>query len=158
MLTRARAACAVLLWLAASATPPARAAEPERPLPPGAEGELLKADDLRLRATVDADVPALQQLLGDELRYVHADGRVETKYVLIAALESRGIDYVTARSRDVVARAYGEVGVVAGTVQARVRTSGGSERRLRLVYTAVYARRDGAWRLVAYQSTPAPAE
>jgi hypothetical protein len=157
MLTAARATCWLLLALAAWAGP-AAAAEPERPLPPGAEGELLKADEQRLRALVDADVPALQALLGDELRYVHADGRVETKYVLIAALESQGVDYVAARSRDAAARAYGEAGVVSGTMQVRVREGGGPERKLRMLYTAVYARRDGAWRLVAYQSTTAPAE
>jgi ketosteroid isomerase-like protein len=156
MLTPARATCVALLALAAWAAP-ARALDPDQPLPPGAEGELLKADDRRLHALVDADVPALQALLGDELRYVHADGRAETKYVLIAALESGGTDYVAAKARDVVARAYGDAGVVSGTLQARVRSAGGTERKLRAVYTAVYAKRDGGWRLVAYQSTAAPA-
>jgi ketosteroid isomerase-like protein len=155
--TLARAICAALLAVAASAAP-GRALDPNTPLPPGVEGELLKADARRLEALVAADVPALQALLGDELRYVHADGRVETKYVLIAALESQGTDYLAAKSRDVVARAYGEAGAVSGTVQLRVRTAGGPERKLRALYTAVYAKRDGSWQLVAYQSTPAPAD
>jgi ketosteroid isomerase-like protein len=153
--TLARASCAALLALAAWAGP-ARALDPNTPLPPGVEGELLKADALRLEALVAADVPALQALLGDELRYVHADGRVETKYVLIAAVESQGTDYVAAKARDVVARAYGEAGVVSGSVQVRVRSAGGPERKLRTLYTAVYAKRNGAWQLVAYQSTRAP--
>jgi ketosteroid isomerase-like protein len=55
-----------------------------------------------------------------------------------------------------VARAYGDAGVVSGSVQARVRSAGGPERKLRTLYTAVYAKRDGAWQLVAYQSTAAP--
>jgi len=155
--TLARATCAALLALAASAAP-GRALDPNTPLPPGIEGELLKADARRLEALVAADVPALQTLLGDELRYVHADGRVETKYVLIAALESQGTDYLAAKARDVVARAYGDAGVVSGTVQLRLRTAGGPERKLRTLYTAVYAKRDGSWQLVAYQSTPAPAD
>lgn len=155
MSTLARATCAALLALAAAAAP-APALDPNAPLPPGLEGELLKADARRLEAIVAADVPALQALLGDELRYVHADGRVETKYVLIAALESQGTDYLAAKSRDVVARAYGEAGVVTGTAQLRVRTAGGPERKLRALYTAVYAKRDGTWQLVAYQSTGAP--
>ena len=157
MSTLARATCAALLALAASAAP-GRALDPNTPLPPGIEGELLKADARRLEALVAADVPALQTLLGDELRYVHADGRVETKYVLIAALESQGTDYLAAKARDVVARAYGDAGVVSGTVQLRLRTAGGPERKLRTLYTAVYAKRDGSWQLVAYQSTPAPAD
>jgi ketosteroid isomerase-like protein len=151
----ARAICAALLTWAASAAP-AVALDPNEPVPPGPQGELIAADARRLDALVAADVPALQALLGDELRWVHADGRVETKYVLIAALESQRTDYVAARARDVDARAYGEAGVVTGTVQLRVRTAGGAERKVRNLYTAVYAKRDGAWQLVAYQSTTAP--
>ena len=154
MPTLARATCAALLALFAWSAR-VEALDPNQPLPPGAEGELLKVDDQRLQAFVDADVPALQSLLGDELRFVHSDGRIETKYVLIAALESQRMDYVAAKARDVVAHAYGDAGFVSGVAQLRVRTAGGAEHKLRNVYTAVYAKRDGAWRLVAYQSTPA---
>jgi|GEM_PF-1085183 len=150
-----RASALALLGVAALAAQ-GLALDPTQPLPPGDEGQLLKVDDLRLQALVDADVGTLQGLLDDDLRYVHSDGRVDSKYVLIAALESRHTDYVSAKSRDVVARAYGDAGVVAGTAQMRVRGPGGAEQKLRSLYTAVYARREGVWRLVAYQATTAP--
>ena len=145
-----------LLALALLALGAARPALANEPLPPGPEGELLQAEQQRTRAMVDADIPALQALFGDELRFTHANGSVETKYVLLAALESGRLDYVSARSRDLVVHAYGEAGVVAGTAVLEVSAAGGPVQKLRNLFTAVYAKRDGAWRLVAYQSTRAP--
>jgi ketosteroid isomerase-like protein len=155
-MTRPLRASALALLALVLLAGPAGAIDPAQPLPPGPEGELRKADERRLQALVDADVPALQALLADDVRYVHADGRVDTKYVLIAALESQGTDYLAAKARDVVARVYGDAGVVTGTAQLRVRRSGGREQKLRTAYTAVYARHEGAWRLVVYQATPMP--
>jgi hypothetical protein len=165
---RARALVLLLVLVAAQA---ARADEPlppgdsqplppreSRPLPPGAEGELLRAEALRQRALVDADLPALQRLLADELRFVHSNGRADTKPALLDALGAGRLDYVSARARDVVARVYGDAGVVAGSTVLEVRAAGAPSQPLRNVFTAVYARRDGAWRLVAYQSTRAPDE
>lgn len=141
------------MLLALGAPPLTQAKEP---LPPGPEGELLQAEQQRQQALVDADVPALQELLGEELRFTHSNGSVETKYVLLASLESGRLDYVSARGRDVVALAYGEAGVVAGTAVLELRAAGGPLQKVRNVFTAVYVKREGAWRLVAYQSTRAP--
>ena len=55
-------------------------------------------------------------------------------------------------------RVYGEAGVAAGTRSLQMKTADGARRTLANVYTAVYAKRDGAWRLVAYQSTLAVKE
>jgi hypothetical protein len=128
------------------------------PLPPGPEGDLLRVEDRRYQAMVDVDVPALQEILGDELHFTHANGSVDTKYVLIASLESGRLDYVSARSRDPVVRVYGDAAVVLGTGVLEVRIASGPIVKLKNLFTAVYAKRDGAWRLVAYQSTKAPAE
>jgi ketosteroid isomerase-like protein len=143
---------ALLLLLALAA--PAGAAE-QAPLPPGPEGEILRAETRRFEATVAADVPALQEILGEELRFIHSNGTVEGKYVFIAALESGRLDYVSARSRDTEVRVYGDAGVVQGTAVLEVRAAGGAVQKLLNLYTAVYAKRDGSWRLVAYQSTRA---
>jgi hypothetical protein len=150
-----RAAPCLALWLLLGAHP-AAALEPNEPLPPGPEGEILRAEGRRAQALVDADVPALQELLADELRYTHSTGAVETKYVFIASLESGRLDYVSVRTRDEVVHVYGETGVVAGTAVLQVQAAGGAIQKLRSVFTAVYVKREGSWRLVAYQSTRAP--
>jgi Domain of unknown function (DUF4440) len=145
-------AIAALAWLALA--PSVRAEQ--APLPPGPEGDLLRLEERRYRAMVDVDVAALQEILGDELRFTHANGSVDTKYVLIASLESGRLDYVSARSRDPAVRVYGDAAVVVGTGVLEVRVSSGPIMKLKNLFTAVYAKRDGAWRLVAYQSTKAP--
>jgi ketosteroid isomerase-like protein len=153
MLPVRRVPCLALLALLALA-PPARA--DETPLmPPGPEGDILRVEARRFEATVAADVPALQEILGEELRFIHSNGTVEGKYVFIAALESGRLDYVSARSRDTEVRVYGDAGVVQGTAVLEVRSAGGPVQKLLNLCTAVYAKREGSWRLVAYQSTRA---
>lgn len=125
------------------------------PLPPGAEGEILRAEARRYQALVDADVPALQEILGEELRFIHSNGSVENKYVFIAALESGRLDYLAARARDSAVRVYGDTGVVIGTAVLEVSAAAGPTQKLKNLFTAVYVKRDGVWRLVAYQSTRA---
>ena len=142
--------------LALLALGPRAVAQPKPPAPSEAEAEIQHAEERRLQAMVDADVPALQELLGDELRFTHANGSVETKFVLIAALESGRMDYVSAKPRDQVVHVYGDTAVETGTMLLQVRAAGGPIQKLRNVFTAVYVKRDGAWRLVTYQSTRAP--
>jgi ketosteroid isomerase-like protein len=148
-----RAPCLALLALLALAAP---ALADTKPLPPGPEGEILRTEARRCEAIVAADVPALQEILGEELRFVHSNGTVEAKYVFIAALESGRLDYVSVRTRDTAVHVYGDAGVVQGTAVLEVRAAGGPIQKLLNLFTAVYAKRDGAWRLVAYQSTRAP--
>jgi ketosteroid isomerase-like protein len=151
----------LVAWLLLAVAPLARAGpagawETGEPLPPGPEGEVLRAEERRLAAVVGADAAALQEILDDELRFTHSTGQVDTKYVYIASLESGRLDYLEARARDVTARVYGDAGVLTGTTVLRLRVGGGEPQKAKLLYTAVYAKRDGAWRLVAYQSTRQP--
>ena len=103
---------------------PALASEP---LPPGPEGELLQRRAAAHRARWSTPTsPRSRRLFGDELRFIHANGSVETKYVLLAALESGRLDYVSAREPRPVVRVYGEAGVVRGhRACCEVRAAGG---------------------------------
>jgi ketosteroid isomerase-like protein len=148
-----RVACVLLLPLLLAGA--GRALEPGKPLPPGPEGELLAIDAKRVRAQVDADIATVRELCGDELRFIHSNGNVETKYVFLAALESGRLDYLSIQTSDETVHVYGEAGFVSGNALFLVKTADGSRLTIANVYTAVYAKREGDWRLVLYQSTPA---
>jgi ketosteroid isomerase-like protein len=156
--TRSRLACILLLPLALAGA--AAADQPDAPLPPGPEGEILAADRERVRALNDADVAVIGELFDEELRFIHSNGVVDTKHLLIAALESGRLDYLAIRTRDVTVRAYGEAGFASGTAAIDAKGPDGKRRTITNLYTAVYAKREGRWRLVSYQSTraakPAP--
>jgi hypothetical protein len=126
---------------------------------PGApEAALREAEQRRTRAMVDAELAVLGPLLGEELRFVHANGSVQDRAELLDALGSGRLDYLSARTHDTRVRSYGDVGVVGGGADLRVRAAGGPPLALRILFTAVYAKRGGAWQLVAYQSTRAREE
>ena len=114
--------------------------------------DLRAADLRRVTALIRADKATLESVLADDLSYGHADGRVQTKADLLAALASGAVTYESYDGPPPAARTEGGVGILAGTAELRASAKGQSVR-LRLRYLAVYARRDGAWKLIAYQST-----
>lgn len=120
------------------------------PVPPA---QLVAADAARAAAMVDADRARLDAVLDETLTYVHSNGRVDSKAALVDALVSGRIDYRVIEPGRAAARVFDETGIVTGPVRIEV-AAGGRVHRLRSVYTAVYRRRDGRWRLVAYHSSP----
>jgi hypothetical protein len=127
------------------------------PAAPAAEAEVLRAEALRARASVDADVGVLRGLLAEELRFTHSNGRTTGRTGLLDDLASGRLDYLSIRPGEVAAHVYGQAAVVTGSAELEVRAGGGDVQAFESLFTAVYVRRDGAWQLVAYQSTRAPA-
>lgn len=118
--------------------------------PPGAE-----LDARRREALVRADLAVLGELLDDGLRYGHANGVLDTKAELLAQLGSGELRYRAIRVEASQAREVGGACVVSGLQSVEV-TARGREIASRSVFTAVYAKQGGRWRLIAYQSAPAP--
>jgi hypothetical protein len=110
-------------------------------------------DAPRRQALVDSDVAALREIFADGLRYGHANGEVHAKEELLGLLGSGRIDYRAIRVEEVDTRELAGTLVVTGRQAVDVR-AGGRDVTSRAVFTAVYAREDGAWKLVAYQSAP----
>jgi hypothetical protein len=138
---------AIALWVVS--------ASGQAPDPSSPEGAVLAAETRRYKAMIDADVAELERLLAVDLRYTHANGSVETKYQLIASLESGNLDYQTIESSDVTVRVVGDAAVVTGIAALRV-VERGAPNGARLLYTAAYVKREGVWQLWVYQSTRHP--
>ncbi len=111
------------------------------------------ADIQRTTALVAADTRALELLCGDELIFGHADGRIQTKSELLAALSTGEMRYFALNPGPREVRILAEaVALVFGSAELLVGTAEDS-RPLKIRYLAVY-RFDArlGWRLTAYQS------
>ena len=107
-------------------------------------------------ALVKGDVEALTRLYADDLVYVHSGGNVETKAEFLDRVRKGGLQYQKLELVDPRVRVYGEAAVVNGAFDVRVIVNG-QPMNHRVIYVHVYARKDGDWRLVAHQTTRAPA-
>lgn len=112
----------------------------------------LKADQARLAAMMAGDGVALGRLMSEQLRFVHSDGRVESKADYVKNLMAGDTEYRDAKSSEVeTMQVSPEVVVVIGVQQMRKRL-GPDWSDIKLRYLAVYRNEGGAWRMVAWQS------
>lgn len=116
------------------------------------ERAIEELEDKRYEAMKRADREALEQLLADDLTYVHTSGRVETKSQFINSIESGEILYRSIDREDVQVRIYGSTAVVTGLANVNVELRGRVEH-LRIRFIDVYVRQNGHWNMVAWQST-----
>lgn len=116
-----------------------------------------RADAARVMATIAADADRLEPLLSDQLTYGHADGRVQSKAELLAALRSSHLRYEVYDYEELqITPVNADAAVMSGL--ARLVASAGDKRvAFRLRFLGVWRHEAGGWRLQAYQSTQLPA-
>jgi uncharacterized protein (TIGR02246 family) len=105
---------------------------------------------------VKADLDALGRLYADDLVYVHSGGNIETKAQFLDRVRKGGLKYQKLELVDPKVRVLGQAAVVNGAFDVTVVVDGAPMNH-RVIYTHVYAQRNGEWRLVAHQTTRAPA-
>lgn len=119
--------------------------------------EVRAADTARVMATIAGNVDRLAPLLSDHLAYGHADGRVQDKAELLAAVGSSRMKYEAYDYEELQITPLDD-NVVTLSGRARLRARIGPQLvAFRLRFLAVWRREDGAWRLFAYQSAQLPA-
>lgn len=117
--------------------------------------KIIDLDRQRMTAMAHKDVATLNSVLSDHLVYTHSSARIDTKQSLIGAMESGATVYNAVEPSDVQAQDFGTVVVLTGTAHIRV-TSNGKPNAFAVRFTDVYARVDGQWQMVAWQSTRLP--
>src|SRR5271167_2221556 len=113
------------------------------PAPPqdNLESEVRNLEARRFRALTEADIPALEPLLSDDLIYTHASGWRQTKAEFLASIRSGELLYHSFASDDVNVRSYGNVVLATGHATAKVRAKG-QELNVSLVYLEAYVKQD----------------
>ena len=118
--------------------PPTARSQP----PDNTESEIKDLEARRFRAMTEADIPALQRLLSDDLIYTHASGWRQTKGEFLASIRSGELLYHYFASENVNVRGYGNVVLVTGRAAARVRAKG-QELNVSLLYLEAYVQQEG---------------
>ncbi len=126
-----------------------QAADVVRPTP--AVESLLKAEDARFQAQIAGDVATLTRAMADDLAYTHANGRRQTKSEYLQDLQSGHIPYRSIETQDRIARVFGSVGITRGLIHMIV-----GDKDLSSSFLGVYVQHHGQWRLLDWQSSPAP--
>jgi hypothetical protein len=117
------------------------------------EHKILSLEAKRIAAMVTKDIATLDALLADDLSYTHSGGTTDTKASFITLIKERGryqgVDY---SNTQVIPFPGGNTVAVRGRAQIRLEGVAGYQ----VIFLDLWALRDGAWKMVAWQATRVP--
>jgi hypothetical protein len=117
-----------------------------------AEESVLAAQDERFALTAGGDLDELAGMLTTDMNYTHSTGAVDTKAQFLDSLQSGRVQYVSITPEERSVRVYGDVGVVQGVARVLVKVSD-RDIDVRLRFTELYVKQDGAWKMALWHST-----
>jgi hypothetical protein len=123
----------------------------------GTNGDaVIAAEKARNVALVAGDVKALTDILSDDLRYIHSNGKLETKQIVLETIASKKTAYEWMRTSDLVAdEVTPNVVVLSGKIDQR-KLGGAGWAELVLLFQAVWRNESGTWRLANLQTALPP--
>ncbi len=117
------------------------------------EHELIIWENQIAQAVVQGDAVFMDCVWDDDFFYTGVRGEVKTKKEVLAELRSGDLKFELLQFDDFRVRVYGETAMVTGRATTKGRSPAG-EITGRFRYTRLYVKRQGQWRLVAFQGTP----
>jgi ketosteroid isomerase-like protein len=117
---------------------------------------VIAAEKARGAALVAGDATRLADILSDDLRYIHSNGHLETKRVIVDDLAARKLVYERLVTSDLVPdEVTGDVVVLSGKIDQR-KLANGRWSELKLLFQAVWRNEAGTWRIVNLQTVLPP--
>lgn len=116
---------------------------------------IIELDKKRMQAMAAKDFATLETVLGDDLIYTHSSARMDTKQSIVANMKSGATVYKSVEPSEVKAQDLGDTVVLTGIAKIKVE-SNGKPNAFGVRFTDVYAKRNGRWQMVAWQSTKLP--
>lgn len=121
-----------------------------------ADADAVKASELRrFEVTTGKDYKTLATLLGDDLVYTHSSAAVDSKASYLESLTSGRVTYKVIKPTDLQVRVFGDLAIIHGVAAMNVDANGQAIVNT-LRFTDVWAKRDGRWQMIAWQSTRLP--
>jgi ketosteroid isomerase-like protein len=117
--------------------------------------DVMAVEVARTEALDRSDVAALEKIMADDVTYVHASGKVDTKKSYLEAIRSGELHYISWEPKGLKVRVVGDAAVIDGEYKVRVKDSRAQAEPfdINIFILTVYARRDGRWQQIAWQST-----
>ena len=113
---------------------------------------VVKADQARLAAMMAGDAGALGRLMSDELRFVHSDGRIESKADYVKNMLAGDTAYADAKTSGIeVLQPSADVVILIGAQEMRKRL-GPTWSEVKLRFMSIWRNERGTWRMYAWQS------
>jgi ketosteroid isomerase-like protein len=123
--------------------------------PPLRLADVEAVERARFQALTRADTAAMRPMLADDLVYCHTTGQCQNKEEAIADVASKARIYHSMKLLELKLRAVAGAVVINGKVDMRVEAAG-RVSEFQAIYTDVYAKRNGRWQMVSWQSTRLP--
>lgn len=120
------------------------------------EKAVVAAEKARFEAQVTKNADALNQLLADDLVYVHSNGNVDNKQTYIQSIKDGNSTYNSIDVQEQKIRLYGKTAIVNGICYIKRPLVDGKNNDLKLRYTDAYVKKGGRWQMVAWQSFRMP--
>ena len=117
--------------------------------------DIKKLDEQWASATVRKDFATLNRIMADDLKYGHGNGSVQTKQEFLAALRSDNMNYREFKFEEVEASVFGDTAIIRSSPRMSIKIDG-KEQSFQARFLRVYAKRNGAWQMVAHQATRIP--
>jgi hypothetical protein len=114
--------------------------------------ELLKADATRREAMINADVDILSKLLGENLIWTHSSGKTEDKRAVLAAINSRTVEYQVLTIDEHIVTQYDNLFIYSGILDGRA-SRDGVGKDLKSKFLSVWEFDDTGFKMLAWQST-----
>jgi len=116
--------------------------------------EILAAEDKRIRALVDLDMPTLDSLFADDLVHIHSTGLVHDKPAILAHIE-RNRAFRNVERGELKLRLYGDVALLSGPIINHMESEGRTFKLIGIV-TQALRKEQGRWRFIHFQFTLTP--
>jgi ketosteroid isomerase-like protein len=115
--------------------------------------ELIALEHRRNAALVANDMALLGTMLTDDLTYVHASGKLDTKATLLASI-GRDYSYLESERGELALRVFGDTAVMTGPAKFLLKVSSKPDPiTVPCNVTQVWVKQGGAWKLAAYHGS-----
>ena len=114
--------------------------------------EIFALEAQRREAMIAADVATLSKLFADDVLWIHATARPDTKQGLLASIESKKTIYQAIECSEETLRFYGDTAIVSGIADIKAQIAG-EDRLLQNRFTIIWFRKPERWQVVNWQST-----